>query len=213
MTTAAPPRATPSRKSFWVRQITLWHWVSSGVCLAGMLLFTVTGVTLNHAAQIPATPEVTIHEVALSGALRSLTAAESGEGKFPIPTELASWIATTFGATAPSEPAEWSAAEIYISLPRPGGDGWVAIDRSTGVARFERTDRGWVSYLNDLHKGRHTGFAWSVFIDVLAAACLVFTLTGLVLLQIHAAKRPSTWPLIGLGMLAPLLLLLLFVHR
>jgi hypothetical protein len=67
--------------------------------------------------------------------------------------------------------------------------------------------------LNDLHKGRHTGAAWQIFIDVLAGACLVFTITGLVLLQTHASKRPATWPLVTFGMLVPILLMLFLVHR
>ena len=33
-----------------------------------------------------------------------------------------------------------------------------------------------------------------------------------VLLQLHAGGRPSTWPLVGLGLVAPLLLALLFIH-
>ena len=130
-----------------------------------------------------------------------------------MPVGLGAWVAAEFETTPPEEPAEWSEAEIYLSLPRPGGDGWVAIDRKTGLAKFEKTDRGWISYLNDLHKGRHTGQAWVVFIDVLAAACLVFTVTGLLILQIHAAKRPTTWPVVGLGLLIPVFLMLLFVHR
>ncbi|HEY6528976.1 MAG TPA: PepSY-associated TM helix domain-containing protein, partial [Cellvibrionaceae bacterium] len=31
-----------------------WHWMSSAVCLIGLLAFSITGITLNHAAQIPA---------------------------------------------------------------------------------------------------------------------------------------------------------------
>jgi hypothetical protein len=35
---------------------TEWHWINSAVCLIGMLLFAVTGLTLNHAAKIEAKP-------------------------------------------------------------------------------------------------------------------------------------------------------------
>ena len=75
--------------------------------------------------------------------------------------------------------AEWSSDEIYVAMPRPGGDAWLRIDRASGDAEFEDTRRGWVSYLNDLHKGRNAGTAWSWFIDAFAVACLIFTLTGL----------------------------------
>ena len=69
-----------------------------------------------------------------------------------------------------------------------------------------------VSYLNDLHKGRNTGTAWSWFIDLFAIASLVFAMTGLVLLWLHSHRRPSTWPLVGFGLLVPLLLALFFIH-
>ena len=86
------------------------------------------------------------------------------------------------------------------------------IERATGALEYERTDRGWISYLNDLHKGRHTGAAWSWFIDAFSLACIVFTVTGLVILKMHAANRPSTWPMVGLGLVLPLLLAILFIH-
>jgi uncharacterized protein len=63
-------RKAPSRRSFWIRQIVVWHWVSSGVCLGGMLLFTVTGITLNHAGEISATPRVRTEQVTLPDPLR-----------------------------------------------------------------------------------------------------------------------------------------------
>lgn len=207
------PKATPSRRAFWARQITLWHWASSGICLVGMLLFTITGVTLNHAAAIPSTPVVTQSTAVVPEPLRAQMQSGPTDGKQPLPPALAEWIHSQFGATTPTAPAEWSEEEIYISLPRPGGDGWASIQRKTGQAKYEKTDRGWISYLNDLHKGRHTGTAWMVFIDVVAAACLIFTISGLLLLQLHAAKRPSTWPLVAAGLAIPVLLMLLLVHR
>jgi Uncharacterized protein conserved in bacteria len=64
---------------------------------------------------------------------------------------------------------------------------------------FEQTRRGAIAYLNDLHKGRNTGPAWGWFLDVFAVACVVFCLTGLLLLHLHARQRAMTWPLVGLG--------------
>ncbi len=107
---------------------------------------------------------------------------------------------------------EWSADEAYVAMPGPGRDAWVSIDRRSGTIDAEITDRGWVSYVNDLHKGRNTGPIWFWFIDVFAAACILFTLTGLLLLQLHARHRPSTWPLVGLGLAVPLVIALFFIH-
>ena len=47
------------RRNYWLRQMQRWHWISAAVCLSAMLLFSITGITLNHAGQISATPQVT----------------------------------------------------------------------------------------------------------------------------------------------------------
>ena len=123
------------------------------------------------------------------------------------------WLMPTTGTKLYTFRAgEWSADEIYLSLPRPGGDGWLSIDRASGEVDYEVTRRGAVAYLNDLHKGRNAGPVWGWFIDVFALACLVFSITGLFLLKFHAARRASTWPLVALGLVLPVLLALIFIH-
>ncbi len=101
---------------------------------------------------------------------------------------------------------------MYLSLPRPGGDAWLRISLPDGQAEYERTDRGWISYFNDLHKGRNTGAAWRWFIDIFAIACVLFSATGVGILYLHAKNRPMAWPVLGLGLLLPALLALLFIH-
>lgn len=203
-----------TRRAFWLKQLHQWHWVSSALCLIGMLLFAVTGITLNHAAQIESKPQVTERRENLPAPLQAALAGIDPDARPapPVPDALADWLKGEMGITAAGRVPEWSGDELYISLPRPGGDGWVSIDRSTGEVLHEVTDRGWVSYFNDLHKGRNTGTAWSWFIDIFAIACLVFCLTGLFLLQMHARNRPTTWPMVGLGLVAPLLLMILLIH-
>ncbi|WVM94328.1 PepSY-associated TM helix domain-containing protein [Halopseudomonas pachastrellae] len=107
---------------------------------------------------------------------------------------------------------EWDGGELYMGFPRPGGDAWLSLDLDSGELLFEDSDRGWIAYLNDLHKGRHTSVAWSWFIDLTAVACLLFALTGLILLFRQAGHRRTTWPLTTLGLLVPILILLLSMH-
>lgn len=208
----ARPVARKSSKAFWLKQLHTWHWVSSAISLVGLLLFAITGFTLNHAAEIEAAPVVATQDVALPPALLPLIAADGApDSRKPLPAEIAQWVEKELGQYGRAE-AEWSAAEIYVPLPRPGGDGWVSIDRETGAVSSEVTNRGWISYLNDLHKGRNAGTVWKWFIDIFVLACVVFSLTGLFLLQLHSAKRRSTWPLVGAGLAIPTLLAIIFIH-
>ncbi|KAF1048944.1 PepSY-associated TM helix domain-containing protein [Xylophilus sp.] len=202
------------RRAYWLKTLHEWHWVSSALCLVAMLLFTVTGFTLNHAAQIEARPQVTRRQATVPPALRQALARQAAKAgkRDPAPAALAGWTRAQWGIDATGREAEWSADEIYVALPRPGGDAWLRVGLEDGEAEYESTDRGWISYVNDLHQGRNTGAAWRWFIDILAGACLVFTVTGLFILKMHAAKRPFTWPVAGLGLLIPLLLALLLIH-
>lgn len=196
---------------FWLGNLREWHWISSAICLVGMLLFSVTGITLNHAAQIKAQPEIVTIEADVSADIITAIKIPSEE-KAVLPTVLIDWLEQAQNISVGNQLAEWSEDEIYLSLPRPGGDAWLSIDLASGELVYEVTDRGWISYLNDLHKGRNTGVAWSWFIDVFAVFCIIFCITGLLLLKRYASGRPATWPMVGLGLVLPWILILLFIH-
>ncbi len=208
----APKTALNATRSFWLKQLHQWHWISAALSLIGLLLFAVTGITLNHAAQIPAEPVTVEQTGTLPAPLLARLAAVPAETTDPVPDAVARWASEAFKVQIAGRPTETTPEEIYIALTEPGGDGWLTIDRATGEALRERTTRGWVAYVNDLHKGRNTGVVWYWFIDVFAAACIVFAVTGFGLTWLHARQRPSTWPLLGLGLLIPVVIALLFIH-
>ncbi|WP_443969989.1 PepSY-associated TM helix domain-containing protein [Sphingobium sp. CR28] len=209
---ASSTRKPKSRwRGWWLKQLHTWHWVSAAISLVGMMLFAITGITLNHAASISATPNLESRSGVLPAGLRpQLVHPASTDAPLPLPVVRA--VRDAVHLDPEGKPGEWSEDEVYVALPRPGGDGWVSIDRQTGAISAEVTDRGWISYLNDLHKGRNSGNAWFWFIDVFAVACVVFTITGLLLLQLHARHRPMTWPLVGVGFVVPALIAVLLIH-
>ncbi|WP_439134247.1 PepSY-associated TM helix domain-containing protein [Pseudomaricurvus sp.] len=189
-----------------------WHWISSAVCLIGMLLFAITGITLNHADIIPAAISTEEINAELPQDLVQSFAVPENE-RSPLPNELRVWLSHNLSLHIPaSVRGEWMDDEVYVALPRPGGDAWMSLDLETGDLLYEKTTRGWVAYLNDLHKGRDTGTAWRWFIDVFAVGCIVFCASGLLLLYRHTGQRPTTWPVVGLGLVIPVLLIILFVH-
>lgn len=194
----------------WLGTVRQWHWISSAVCLVGLMLFAITGITLNNAALIEAKPAVSSLTTTLPETLQSeLLEQLPNEG---VPLKLAHWLDRELEVDVQGKEVEWNDTELYIALPRPGGDAWLSLELQSGEVEYEVTTRGLVAYFNDLHKGRHTGKAWSWFIDIFAGLCAVFSLSGLWLLARHANARPSTWPLVALGLVVPLVLAVLFIH-
>jgi hypothetical protein len=200
------------RRAFFINQLYQWHWISSGLCLIGMLLFALTGITLNNAGKIEAKPTVVMREGQLPPPLINDLKPEPGSLKAALPPGINGWLQREIGVNTAGRDTEWSNEEVYVALPQPGGDAWLSIQRDSGAVSYEVTSRGWIAYLNDLHKGRHAGKAWSWFIDVFAAAAVIFCLTGLLLLQLHSKRRPATWPVVGMGLIIPTLLAVLLIH-
>lgn len=181
-----------------------WHWISSAVCLVGMLLFSITGITLNHAASIESDATTqTYHETVPASILATL---QTASGQTELPEEFVSWYeANTEHSINAQLQLEWTDFELYAAQPKPGGDAWFSVQFDSGQLVGEVTDRGWIAYFNDLHKARNTGAIWALFIDIFAIASILFTLTGLILLHKYSKGRKSTWPLVLAGFLLPML--------
>lgn len=199
--------------AFWKKQARIWHWMSGALCLIGTLLFAVTGITLNHAAEMEANPVRTEQTIVLDDDVLgrvNASAPESDRGE--LPGDVARALRAAVGADVSGRTGEWTEYDVYVGMPRAGGDAWLSIDRESGEVIYEVTSRGAVAWLNDLHKGRNTGVVWSWFIDIFAGACVIFCLTGLWLLQIHSGKRAITWPLTIAGLAIPAILAVFFLH-
>lgn len=214
-TPSSPASPLPgAKRALWLKQLHQWHWISSAICLMAMLLFSFTGLTLNNATLIEAKPVITRQQATLPEPLRAQLAeyaASHADAVLPLPSEIADWTNQAFAVEVRGKRAEWTEEDAYVALPRPGGDAWVRI-AADGSAEFEDTSRGAISWLNDMHKGRNSGPVWSWFIDIFAVACVVFCITGFLIMKYHAANRPSTWPVLGFGIVLPAVLALLFVH-
>lgn len=202
---------------FSLGSVRQWHWISAAFALVGMLLFSITGITLNHAADIKTTPDVQLLEVELPTTLVSRLKKQAEQAiesdQTSVPTALKTWLSQVHSIQVSSAAkAEWSEDELYIVQAGPGFDAWLAVDFYSNQLTYESTNRGWIAYFNDLHKGRDTGFVWGWFIDFFAVICVIFCLSGLILLCRQANHRWMTWPITLLGVVAPAILLLAFVH-
>ena len=88
--------------------------------------------------------------------------------------------------------------QISISFRAPGYTADSFIDRDTGKSDVTETSNGLVAVINDLHKGRDAGKAWSLVIDISAMLLVLVSLTGLVLIW-FVYKRRSAGLLLAAG--------------
>lgn len=197
-------------RQLWARQLRQWHWISSAVCLVLMLMFAMTGVTLNHADLFEDRGAPVTLEVALPDPLHERLARLTQGAA--VPDTIVAEIRGLIDADLSARKIDNQYGEMVFDLAAPGRDRVLTIDLNAKSMTYEITDRGTVALLNDLHKGRHAGGAWKFLIDLSAAFFLIFALTGFGLLWLHARTRVSTWPLTALGLVAPLVVLLLLVH-
>lgn len=197
-----------------------WHWISSAIGLIATIGFAVTGITLNHASRVEATPVKTVYEEHLPEAVqlalqeRQATLLQGeAQATGSLPSLFREWYRQqNFGQSLGSIVAEWDDYEVYVGLPRAGGDSWFRVDLDDGMFYQEVIDRGWVAFFNDLHKGRNTSGAWITMLDLLAVVMLIYAITGLILLKRYAKGRKSTWPLVLAGLVLPWLFLLIPAH-
>jgi uncharacterized protein len=96
--------------------------------------------------------------------------------------------------------------QVSVSFRAPGYTADAFIERETGKYDLTVVQNGFVAVMNDLHKGRDAGKAWSAVIDVSALLLVFVSLTGLILIWFIYRKRTSGLFLAGLMTIAFLIL-------
>jgi hypothetical protein len=175
----------------WSRTI---HIYLSIVLLTVLLFFSITGITLNHATEISAQPEVTERMLDVLPELPMDSA-----GMIADSPELAQFLRDEFGLRRNLVTLESEDGLLLVDYRKPGGSVLLEIDSLAGNAHYEATDFGWVAFLNDLHKGRDTGVIWKRLLDISGVLAVVFSLAGFVLLlpNRYRFKRVTVYSLLG----------------
>lgn len=201
-----------ARREVWKRLMMQWHWISAALALIGMLFFATTGLTLLHEGMLSdGTARVTQHEGQLPAAVLD-DVRRLPPDAMTLPDSLQGWVRAQWHLELHPKSIERQDSEIFIDLKRPGVDAWLSIDPERGMARYESSDQGWIAYFNDLHRGKNAGPVWHWLVTAFALCCIVFSLTGLALLHIRSRQKLAIWPVVGFGLVVPVVLVLLFVH-
>ena len=185
----------------------LTHWgllIHIYVSMAGftlVLLFAVTGLTLNHQDFGLSDPELTTTEIELPAALM----------ENPEEGAVEKYLRETLKVGSPATDYREDDSQIQVTFAAPGRRTLVTINREDNTGEAEIETRGLLGKLDDLHKGFDSGRAWYWIIDISAILLTISSLTGMVTLLALRARRKSGFLVGAIGVATVALIYVLWV--
>jgi len=155
-----------------------------------LFFFAVTGLTLNHQDWFAKQEKTTQYKGAVDKAWL---------GQNIDKLNIVEYLRSHYKISGAVSEFRVEDGKCSVSFKGPGYAADAFIDRGTGSFDVTETKMGLAAILNDLHKGRDSGHAWSVLIDVAAVFMTFVSVTGLVLLCFLAKRRFSGFAAAGVG--------------
>jgi len=204
------PVTDPSANSTWRRRLPRFirwlHIYLSMISFAVVFFFAITGLTLNHAEKFG--NQVSTREN--KGKLK-LSWVNTHDTTKIARLEIVEYFRNTYKISAAMSDFRIDESQCGISFKGPGYAADIFVDRQSGDYNMVQTRAGFIGVLNDLHKGRDTGPAWSLFIDIAALFLTLVALTGMVLLLYLKKKRLAGLLVALLGLVIAYLVYIIWV--
>jgi hypothetical protein len=172
------------------------HIYLSMVSFAVVLFFSVTGLTLNH-TEIFQGKTYTTQE---KGKLVPVWVNVKDTNRIA-KLEIVEYFRNKHKVKGAVTDLRIDETQVSVSFKGPGYEADAFITRETGDYELTQTGTGFVGFMNDLHKGRDTGKAWSRVIDVSAIFLILVSLSGFILLLFIKRKRVNGLILLAAGVL------------
>lgn len=162
------------------------HIYLSMFCFIIVLFFSVTGITLNHAEwfdgkqvenKFSGTVPVKWVNSADTAHINKLMIVELLRKQYNVKGFISEFLIED--------------EQCLVSFKGPGYSADAFINRKDGKFQLSELKLGMIAVLNDLHKGRDTGNAWSWLIDVSAGFLTLISLSGLVMLLFLKKRRSN----------------------
>ena len=144
-----------------------------------VLLFAVTGLTLNHEDFGWSQPRITHTTIRLPVSLLQQPDARA----------IGDELRTLLHVPTPVTQFHADADQIDVTMTAPGRHTQVTISRRDGRAEVEAETRGALATLDDLHKGLDSGPVWRWIIDITAVLLTISSLTGIITLLTLPRRR------------------------
>ncbi|NSW94284.1 MAG: PepSY-associated TM helix domain-containing protein [Bacteroidales bacterium] len=154
---------------------------------AALFFFAFTGITLNHPGWTEGKQKISSYSGTIDQSLISV------DNSAPADTvKISELIRKNHQIRGRVTDFRIDETECSISFTGPGYRADVFIDRSSGSYEVTATSAGFVTALNDLHKGRDTGPGWSRVMDISAIIMMIVSITGfLMIFYICRKKKPG----------------------
>lgn len=178
-----------------------------------LILFCVSGIVLNHVDWLKNDK----NNGQISTPIPSALAAKANAQLSTLPTlypEIEAYLAKQYALTNVKS-IEWEKEDALVMLdyPLPAGFAYAEFDFISGTLNLDYQTGGFLSLISDLHKGRHSGEAWSWVIDISAVLMILFAITGMIILFQNRKKRLAGIWITVLGIATPVVIYLCWVPQ
>ncbi|MGO3300088.1 MAG: PepSY-associated TM helix domain-containing protein [Pseudoalteromonas sp.] len=189
------------------------HIYLSTALLFLLILFCVSGIVLNHVDWLKGDKDNGQLSQPLPTNLVNKAQLNS-DNLANVFTDIELYLANQYNLNNPKS-IDWEKQDALVMLdyPLPAGFAFAEVDFISGELNLEYQTGGVLSLISDLHKGRHTGEAWSWVIDISAALMILFAITGMIILFQNRKKRLVGIWLTVLGVATPAVIYLCWVPQ
>lgn len=177
------------------------HVYFSTLLFSLLIFFSITGIFLNHLDWLPSKNTYSAIEYSLDETFSGLSS-----DSVDVNT-LETYLMNRHGLPkARSIDLDREMNEVSFDFSLPAGSSFIVVDMVLKAVVVEAEKSHWILLMNDLHKGRHTGNAWSWLIDLSAGFMVFFSITGMIILFQQRRRKKAGLALAVLGTVSPVLL-------
>jgi hypothetical protein len=170
--------------------------------LGVMLFFGLTGFTVNHEEWFGATRPV-VKDTTAQMPMDPLAKGDT--------LRIVENLRATLRVTGAMTDFEDEGGKYSISFKDPGQLWEIEIEKATGKTRIHNESYNFTALLNNLHRGRYSGPAWSWIIDLSAVFIVLACATGMVLWLALPRRRMMGAAALLLGTIGVMLIYHFFI--
>lgn len=167
-----------------------------------MLLFGITGLTINHEHALGAT-DAKVREITAQVPPALLAARDH--------LRIVEHLRQNLGIRGAMTNFSDMFDEIAIAFKEPGEVWDISVQKPGGRVTARQEQYGFIAIINNLHRGRYTGAAWSWVIDLSAVLIVLACATGFVLWLALPRRRQLGIAFFAVGTVATMAVIYLLV--